>query len=189
MQHCQKGEKAKVIYVKENGQEQQVIFDAPVDVETFAGEKCWRYAGIGDDGVSYEHFQSGFTPEYRPRSPKGFWLYMDGNQINPTGVAAYYYVSGTSITEVFQRYKSASVSTGSCFSSSSRGLIKIAHPQGVFEDFYKKDTQYLVSCGDECPEGFLKCDTSVYPGYCCIPCGEIKSEIAVMRSIIRGLNG
>lgn len=31
---------------------------------------------------------------------------------------------------------------------------------------------YTVACGDECPEGYCKCKSLKYPGYCCCKCGK-----------------
>lgn len=31
---------------------------------------------------------------------------------------------------------------------------------------------FTVSCGDECPEGYCKCPTLKYPGYCCCKCSN-----------------
>lgn len=47
--------------------------------------------------------------------------------------------------------------------------------------------KFTVDCGD-CPEGYLKCNTPNYPGYCCIPCDEIKDEIKGLIQKIRTLN-
>lgn len=47
---------------------------------------------------------------------------------------------------------------------------------------------YNVQCGN-CPDSHMECKSDNYPGYCCIPCNEIKSEIAAIRSIVRSKNG
>lgn len=31
--------------------------------------------------------------------------------------------------------------------------------------------------GDDCPDGHLKCMCNTYPGYCCIPCSQIKQAL------------
>jgi len=45
-----------------------------------------------------------------------------------------------------------------------------------------------VICGNNCPQGFLKCCSDNYPGYCCIPCNEIKGDFQQMRNLIRRFN-
>ncbi|ARV59147.1 hypothetical protein BZZ01_11295 [Nostocales cyanobacterium HT-58-2] len=47
---------------------------------------------------------------------------------------------------------------------------------------------FHVSCNDDCPSGYIRCETSQYPGYCCIPCNEIKSNIVAATNAIRSLN-
>lgn len=44
---------------------------------------------------------------------------------------------------------------------------------------------YSVSCDGGCPDGYVKCDSSNYPGYCCIPCSEIKGSIGSLISLVR----
>jgi hypothetical protein len=36
---------------------------------------------------------------------------------------------------------------------------------------------YKFACGDECPDGHIKCEYPGYPGYCCIPCQATASKI------------
>ncbi|ARV63371.1 hypothetical protein BZZ01_32755 (plasmid) [Nostocales cyanobacterium HT-58-2] len=47
---------------------------------------------------------------------------------------------------------------------------------------------FHVSCNDNCPSGYIRCETSQYPGYCCVPCHEIKSSLAAATNAIRRLN-
>lgn len=43
----------------------------------------------------------------------------------------------------------------------------------VFEKLQTQCPEYVrVSCGDECPEGYCKCPTLKYPGYCCCKCSK-----------------
>ncbi len=51
-----------------------------------------------------------------------------------------------------------------------------------------KNCDYSVTCDDECPEGYLKCVIPEYPGYCCIPCDDIKSGIIGITAILKGIN-
>ena len=45
-----------------------------------------------------------------------------------------------------------------------------------------------VVCDSDCPPDTVKCSSNVYPGYCCIPCNEIKSEIRAIASQVRSIN-
>ena len=40
--------------------------------------------------------------------------------------------------------------------------------------------EYKVACGNNCPNGYLKCESSSYPGYCCISCNQIKSKVNIL---------
>ena len=59
--------------------------------------------------------------------------------------------------------------------------------QILLNSFGASPVNFNVSCDDECPAGYLRCETSEYPGYSCIPCSEIQSQIAAMRNNIRRL--
>jgi len=49
----------------------------------------------------------------------------------------------------------------------------------------KHAAKYSVTCGDVCPEGTCKCEQTAYPGYCCLPCGEVASQINDMIQLAR----
>lgn len=36
---------------------------------------------------------------------------------------------------------------------------------------------FTVACGDACPPNHIRCTTTGYPGYCCIPCGSLAARI------------
>lgn len=47
--------------------------------------------------------------------------------------------------------------------------------------------EYSFNCNSNCATGYLECKSNDYPGYCCIPCNEIKGEIKAIASQIRSL--
>lgn len=47
---------------------------------------------------------------------------------------------------------------------------------------------FEVICGEQCPEGYLKCASTNYPGYCCLPCAPIAAEIKAITSQVRSIN-
>jgi hypothetical protein len=54
--------------------------------------------------------------------------------------------------------------------------------------FYQSDDcKYHVACGDECPDGYLKCECDTYPGYSCVPCGEYLSRLSAIENKISNL--
>lgn len=60
--------------------------------------------------------------------------------------------------------------------------------QILFTDKGNCPITFSVVCGDGCPPGTIKCFSTNYPGYCCLPCSEIKNEIKAIASQIRGIN-
>jgi hypothetical protein len=41
----------------------------------------------------------------------------------------------------------------------------------------------------DCPSGYLKLKKDGYPGYCCIPCGELTSKVKQLSSKVRSISG
>jgi hypothetical protein len=48
--------------------------------------------------------------------------------------------------------------------------------------------RYEVACGQECPDGYMKCPSNQYPGYCCVKCAEIKQGIISAKEAVRRVN-
>ncbi len=48
--------------------------------------------------------------------------------------------------------------------------------------------EYTYLCDSDCPKGFLKCESSNYPGYCCLPCSSTKAEIEGIKNIVKSVN-
>ena len=105
---------------------------------------------------------------------------IDGNRIysyfdeNPdkNGVSFYTDNSGTCSYKVFFNKQPLTIKDGNDNIVYSNPLAKCA---------------IEVACDEECPEGFIKCKTTKYPGYYCMPCGEIKAELIAARLAIRRL--
>jgi hypothetical protein len=69
-------------------------------------------------------------------------------------------------------------------------IISDTNGNQLFKDEKTSDTppKYNVACGDGCPPNHIKCKCDSYPGYCCIPCNEIKGGIAAATAAVRGIN-
>lgn len=200
MSYCKIGEKATITYYKEsNYRETLVITNTPVDVqfERIAGN-CWRFFGTGDDkfvsGGSrpdqrYEVFVNGNKPSYinNPSDARpGVRPVMDGNAVFPVG---YYYISDYGFQRVNSDTPTPGVLTGgSCRITGNEVncVITISDSKGnTYKDNALCEKSFTVSCGDECPEGYCKCASTNYPGYCCLPCSEVKSGLlAIARNIL-----
>lgn len=63
--------------------------------------------------------------------------------------------------------------------------IIVSHQgQEIFSDYGNAPVSFSVAC-QGCPEGTIRCESIGYPGYCCLPCDEIKLEINAIRSMVR----
>lgn len=70
-----------------------------------------------------------------------------------------------------------SVPIDSCGDPLPTDEINVLHNnQIIFSDRGASPCTFEVSCTD-CPPGTCKCKSKGYPGYCCLPCGDIKSKI------------
>ncbi|QHG15810.1 hypothetical protein [Nostoc sp. ATCC 53789] len=61
----------------------------------------------------------------------------------------------------------------------------------LFQDFKEGEIppKYTVACGDGCPEGFCRCTTPGYPGYCCLDCNSTAASIRFITNDLKGRNG
>jgi hypothetical protein len=184
--YCNGKSQAIVEYTKESGiKERYRSISTPIEIVVDNGAasnlKCWRFYGTGGDNATYAHLACGFNPEYRPRPEGGVYLYMDGVMLNPTGVSTgYFYVSNYGIEPGYGVDNSgARTRTGNCNNCPpNQCTIKIVDfNKNEFVDAIKCDSNYQVSCGEECPPGYCKCQCVAYPGYCCLPCNQVKSGL------------
>lgn len=178
MGYCDVGEKAFVTYTTESGERIRREFaGSPIDVSIApTSPGSFRFYGVGDDGLSYELFATGYEPSYVLNTSfngRGYTPVMDGVVLRSS---SYYYVSGYGIDVIVP--------------PTAKHRI---HITGTGVDFYDyvagDDGNYKVSCGDGCPEGFCKCPSPEYPGYCCLDCSAIAGSIHAITNELRGRNG
>ncbi|WP_218964710.1 hypothetical protein [Nostoc linckia] len=104
---------------------------------------------------------------------RGYTPAMDGITLRND---SYYYVSGYGITVITAPVTKRRI-----------------HVVGTGVDFYDyvagDDGNYKVSCGDECPEGFCKCPSPEYPGYCCLDCTATAASIHAITDDLKVRNG
>jgi hypothetical protein len=73
-------------------------------------------------------------------------------------------------------------------SNNQRCSIQILHNNMLlFSDQGNCPVTFTVSCGN-CPPGTEEHKTNTYPGYCCLDCQSIASEIRGIANTVRGLN-
>jgi hypothetical protein len=193
MLYCEGKKKVNIIYTF-NKSKQIFTFDkTPVGVEKSLikvvdpNSYCWRFSGIGvNNDDSYEYYACGQNPSFLFNGD-GFTLYLDGLRL---GSAGYQYRRGSqSVSQVSGTTKPnpGHNTDGNCDSCSIDKCTLIVKYQGttVFEKSGDCPLDFQVACDDDCPPGYIKCNKTDYPGYCCISCSEIKSEITALRSAIR----
>lgn len=68
-------------------------------------------------------------------------------------------------------------------------VLKIFDQSGnlIFSDSGENIT-FNVICNDDCPPNHIKCNCPQYPGFCCIPCSEIKNGITAATAAVRKIN-
>lgn len=154
--------------------------------------KCYRFAGMDVYGInSFELFLCGTNPGYVPVQGGVSPAF---NGVIATDGSNYRYKSGTeSITQVTEIIRNPNVfqSTGDCNSCLVQsGSVKVTITDKNNNKLYEKiglSPQIKVSCNG-CAPGEIKCNCHAYPGFCCISCSEIKSEIRNITATVRKLN-
>lgn len=214
MSHCELGEKATFIYSFKNKKEDKYITNkSPVRVKeeregvTFNGGQCKEVLY----GVDFE-FGSGFRDsstvygavggirirlvETEPNYYTGYnEILCQGDRISGYSEQQYWLEVGRNpnqrrtetikiirVTRLDGKGDSCGDLPGTCklfLYSNTNDLIHFA--------FGDSPCNWEVVCGDSCPNGFLKCKSTNHPGYCCIPCNEIKAELIAARLAIRSL--
>ncbi|OLP19819.1 hypothetical protein BST81_03555 [Leptolyngbya sp. 'hensonii'] len=82
------------------------------------------------------------------------------------------------ILETFSCFAGRITFTNQQFSpGSSATTLKIFHNGTLLFSKVVDRCDFEVSCEDGCPEGQCKCPKDGYPGYCCLPCAELASQI------------
>lgn len=69
-------------------------------------------------------------------------------------------------------------------------IIKVLHNGAeIWRAEGKCPGTYDVACKNDCPPGYLKLKANNPKGFCCIPCKEVQSEAAQIKSLLRQRNG
>ncbi|WP_414579595.1 hypothetical protein [Anabaena sp. CCY 9402-a] len=188
---CSGASKAKVSYKNENGVDS--VFETtnvPITVECEVIPRTGRYiytvfftgyfagscnAGNGEYGGEFtaDSYTTGTDtpfPTYENCPAFKYEFFIDGTKTSQIKV--------TPDRSISQR-NNPNYSEGGKY-------LTIKNAQGV-QIFKKqvKDCNYKISCGDDCPDGQIKCTHNKYPGYCCIPCQSTASKINNLASKTR----
>lgn len=203
--HCQLGDTQSIVTYKfgNSNQKTTVIKNAPIDVSTYqefigktpnyrpGGQKIQFYSPnnrITLDIVVRDYLLFKFDQGNGTMGDGISWVNCDANDFNrnPDGSP-----NGPEIAlNTLIRFADApenrcpgepKVVNASCFIEVKHNNLLISKDSGDCP------INYSVTCGEECPPGTIKCLSTNYPGYCCIPCSEIKNEIKAIASQIRSL--
>lgn len=68
-------------------------------------------------------------------------------------------------------------------------LVEIFDKRGrIFRKFFPgEQPEVNIICDDACPPNHLKCKCDKYPGFCCVPCNQINSQITKATSTLKGI--
>lgn len=176
--YCNEKSKAILTYTRSNKEKVRYEFTkVPIDVSVTSNGTpgTYRFYGTGDDSIFYQFTASGFNPGYRVNSGfngRGLTPTMNGIFIKPEN---YYYVSGSGIETLTAAIQTCQINV-------------TGNGNNLVDTIECPDGGYKVTCGDDCPEGFCKCVTSEYPGYCCLDCNATAAQIRAITNDLRGQN-
>lgn len=182
MIYCTNREKAIVDFKINNNSEIVTCKNLPISIScTIGSHPCGRagtwhidyYAAVGtsstkdygDVGFPFEGYEQEtfyFVPSPQPDSYDGYKydLYADCRG------------TGRLIYEEFSRYSGAVTITAKRFTPSNKttnqaGLTIKDKDNNTIYSGIADNCDYKVSCGEDCPPGYCKCECVNYPGYCC----------------------
>jgi hypothetical protein len=56
----------------------------------------------------------------------------------------------------------------------------------IHKEEFDETPKYSISCDDDCPEGYIKGHSDRPPGYCCLPCEEVRSQLNTIKAMLGG---
>jgi hypothetical protein len=152
------------------------VYNGIPQIETRSARRWGPMLGIKNSAFTVEMKNNG-NPDYNGCSSSSVpaWGLVLSDSSGP-------YVPGSAvITSV------VNVTKPSPPSQKGQGiLVKDKYDNILFSD----DTltcNWQIICGDDCPAGTIKCCSNNYPGYCCVPCGEVKGRIDALIASFKNL--
>lgn len=189
---CEGKKKATITLVFADGAKEKIISDNPpvqVTTKQITASSLKKIYVVGTAYNSSCQALPGYE-EYRGEVPLNTQVHLvqSSGGICPNGVQ--YHVAnagGSTGTE----WVNGSTSIKEIYIPTSGCQFKIDDATGIIYNKLLENQAcptYNISCDDNCPPGHMKCCSSSYPGYCCIPCSEIKGGIQGATAYLRGLN-
>ena len=191
MSYCKKGENATVSYSFDNAKKTIAIKNnSPIDILTSGNKnssvKCWRFSGQGrHNDYYYDFFTCGITADWHD----------NGDYLQPTiegklfldGIFGVRHGSGSIASVSDDSARPNYIKLGDCSSCSSNicAITILNNNVKIFSDSGQCSCNYTVACGNECPDGYVKCHSDSYPGYCCLPCNDIEDRIDALTQLAK----
>jgi hypothetical protein len=193
MSYCNPGEKATVNYTSNSGvQSKFTTKNTPIDIECNENKRTGRliftlrdFGYIGNCQSSGQQFVDTIIADSYTVSP----IIVGGQFANCPWFRLVFFVGQAQVfsAEKTFRYSVSQVANPNYNPGFKTLIIKDSRGNKLFETEVK-DCNYTSNCGDECPPNHIKCECSGYPGYCCIPCSEIRNGIAAATAAVRSKN-
>jgi len=203
--YCDQGDTAVVVVTIDGNQQTLNFSGTPICVAQYGTnpsgtQSCWHLWLTNNDtgnpttDIYYERFfcaadaqivdisQVGYPGYYTVQTGEELWVNLNGYvpenfkfQIGEYGGILY----GANLEQSDNQIAlSANGAQGGCGGTClSTCQIKIFDLNGnqLFQNGGQQ-CSYQVSCSG-CPPGYLKCTSTDYPGYCCLPCEEIEKQL------------
>ena len=189
--HCEDAKKAKA-YISPPEGEQIIILSEkpPICYEIKEESALWEYGGEGlkgdckPSGRVVTHTHRGQKPKFETRTaPSGgnfagcsfAYVILDGVSNYPD-----FEGGGHPATTFVRRVGEES---GDSQSGELGFTVMVKDESGeIYNEFFpgEKSPTVEVACDDNCPEGYLKCTSDKYPGYCCLPCKRTANKIRAL---------
>ncbi len=194
MSYCQNAKKATVNYSFNNINKTIIIEAPPIDITTSGrkenSSKCWRFSGQGRyNDFFYDFFACGINPSWHDN---GDFLqpYIDGGF--PFGsIFGVRYGSGSVTAVADDTDRKNSIRLGDCSACNTNVCTIVISKNGntIFTDKGECPCSFNVACDDKCPDGYAKCISDNYPGYCCLPCSSTSSRIDSLTQMVKSIVG
>ncbi len=193
MSYCKVGDTPKVLfYPRDSTQQQQFISPySPIEVvqETEAiSDVGQKYNPLGFT-INFSNGQKQTVVNYRYGSQPNTIQYWscgatDWDNRQPDGsYPVFYSTNEASIVSIDTSVNCPlPPTTNNC-------ALKVRYQGSViFAVSITCGSKFDVACSGKCPDGYIECKCDAYPGYCCIPCSEIRGGIAAATAALRGIN-
>lgn len=194
MSYCNGEKKATVAYTSKAGISTKFFTNnVPIDVDCNDESRTGQFIfTLKDYGYAGNCQSSGilYTDDIIGDSYQVFSTTNPGPYVNCPWYEVNFFIGENKINSFLKSFRySITQSPNPSYSVGGKFLkIKDASGRVIFKAEVKNCSQQ-ITCGDECPEGFCKCSSPGYPGYCCLDCAATAANIRTITNDLRLKNG